>query len=160
MLSSRYHPFCNHFFAAENYNFVLGEASSKHRSGIFCFGRFPPSTFDADNPQDLTEITGDVIWKLMKVGTAETVCFTICSVGRLYIVMKVKAWRNFVPVSVTICVCVWERERVCVWERERECVCVCVRERERERECVVVAAFFLLLELWIVHRFPESMNET
>ena len=56
------------FCAAENFNFVLGEASPKHRSGIFSFGRFPPSTFDADNPQDLTEITGDIIWKLIKVG--------------------------------------------------------------------------------------------
>ena len=52
---------------SENYNFVLGEASPKHRSGMFSFGRFPPSSFDPSNPQDLTEITGEVIWKLIKV---------------------------------------------------------------------------------------------
>ncbi|KAL8591507.1 hypothetical protein ACOMHN_000522 [Nucella lapillus] len=56
----------------ENYNFVLGEASPKHRAGIFSFGRFPPSTFDPDNPQDLTEITGEILWKLIKVVSHET----------------------------------------------------------------------------------------
>lgn len=55
----------------ENYNFVLGEASAKHKTGIFSFGRFPPSTFDPDKPQDITEITGDVIWKLIKVVSHE-----------------------------------------------------------------------------------------
>ncbi|XP_076451125.1 archaemetzincin-2-like [Babylonia areolata] len=55
----------------ENYNFVLGEASPQYRSGIFSFGRFPPSTFDPENPQDLTEITGEVVWKLIKVVSHE-----------------------------------------------------------------------------------------
>ncbi|KAK7491440.1 hypothetical protein BaRGS_00017269 [Batillaria attramentaria] len=55
----------------ENYNFVLGEASVKHRAGIFCFGRFPPSCYNSEDPQDLTAITGDVVWKLMKVVSHE-----------------------------------------------------------------------------------------
>ncbi len=32
--------------------------------------------------------------------------------------------------SVSMCVCVRERDSVCVCEREREIVCVCMRERE------------------------------
>ncbi|XP_025087864.1 archaemetzincin-2-like [Pomacea canaliculata] len=53
----------------ENFNFVLGEASVKHLAGIFCFGRFPPSS---SNAQDLTKITGSIVWKLIKVISHET----------------------------------------------------------------------------------------
>lgn len=55
----------------ENHNFVLGEASVPHRAGVFCFGRFPPSCYDRNNHQDMMDITGDVVWKLIKVMSHE-----------------------------------------------------------------------------------------
>lgn len=54
-------------YPEEKYNFALGEASCRHQSGVFSFGRFPPSTFDPSNPKDITEISIDVLWKLLKV---------------------------------------------------------------------------------------------
>lgn len=58
-------------YPAEEYNFALGEAACRYRSGVFSFGRFSPSTFDPTNPKDITEITSDILWKLLKVSSHE-----------------------------------------------------------------------------------------
>ncbi|VDH96519.1 archaemetzincin-2-like [Mytilus galloprovincialis] len=58
-------------YPEEKYNFALGEASCKHKSGVFSFGRCPPSTFDPKNPKDITDITSEILWKLLKVSSHE-----------------------------------------------------------------------------------------
>ena len=54
-------------YPCEALNFVLGEASNIHKAGIHCFGRFEPKSYHAEGHQDITEIDGKLIWRLIKV---------------------------------------------------------------------------------------------
>lgn len=54
-------------YPTESLNFVLGEASKRHRSGVISFGRFEPKTFDPEKSRDIEEIDPIIMWKLLKV---------------------------------------------------------------------------------------------
>ena len=54
-------------YPCEALNFVLGEASNMHKAGIHCFGRYEPKTYDAENHQDIIDVDGKLIWRLIKV---------------------------------------------------------------------------------------------
>lgn len=55
-------------YPEKDLNFVLGESSFKHRSGIFSFGRFEPSSFNnRDEAPDIDDIDAALLWKLLKV---------------------------------------------------------------------------------------------
>ncbi|XP_062607347.1 archaemetzincin-2-like [Saccostrea cucullata] len=58
-------------YPTESLNFVLGEASKRHRSGVFSFGRFEPKKYDAENSRDIEEIDVHLLWKLLKVSSHE-----------------------------------------------------------------------------------------
>ncbi|XP_048730496.2 archaemetzincin-2-like [Ostrea edulis] len=58
-------------YPTENLNFVLGEASKRHRSGVFSFGRFEPKSYDKENTRDIEEIDVHILWKLLKVSSHE-----------------------------------------------------------------------------------------
>ena len=51
----------------DDLNFVFGETSFEHKSGIFSFGRFEPKDFDKEGHSDISEVDGLLVWKLMKV---------------------------------------------------------------------------------------------
>lgn len=54
-------------YPTEKLNFVLGEAHFISKSGIFCFGRCEPKTFDAETHKDITEIDAKILWRMLKV---------------------------------------------------------------------------------------------
>lgn len=54
-------------YPTESLNFVLGEASKRHRSGVISFGRFEPKTFDPERSKDIEDINPIILWKLLKV---------------------------------------------------------------------------------------------
>lgn len=54
-------------YPKESLNFVLGEASKRHKSGVISFGRFEPKAFDEEKSRDIEEINHDIMWKLLKV---------------------------------------------------------------------------------------------
>lgn len=54
-------------YPTESLNFVLGEASKRHRSGVISFGRFEPKTFDPESSKDIEDISPIILWKLLKV---------------------------------------------------------------------------------------------
>ncbi|XP_071478903.1 archaemetzincin-2-like [Diadema antillarum] len=69
-------------YPSEDLNFALGEALYSHRCAIFSFGRFEPRTFKQDSIDgrrknddrtavDRLEITGNLLWKLMRVSSHE-----------------------------------------------------------------------------------------
>ena len=51
----------------KDFNFVLGEASANHRSAVISFGRFETKGFDIKSHEDITEVTGKLLWKIFKV---------------------------------------------------------------------------------------------
>ncbi|XP_071830492.1 archaemetzincin-2-like [Apostichopus japonicus] len=62
-------------YPSKDLNFVLGEASDQHKSGVFSFGRFEPQTFHRDQALDEDaelQLDGDIIWKMLRVATHET----------------------------------------------------------------------------------------
>ncbi|KAL5007341.1 hypothetical protein ScPMuIL_016147 [Solemya velum] len=59
-------------YPSEDLNFVLGQAFFNHKSGIFCFGRFEPKTFDEATSRDISVVDANLIWKLLKVICHET----------------------------------------------------------------------------------------
>lgn len=59
-------------YPKESLNFLLGQGSLGTRSAAFCFGRFEPKL---DSWNDISEITADLIWKIVKVILHET-CHT------------------------------------------------------------------------------------
>lgn len=54
-------------YPCEDLNFVLGEASNRHKSGVFSFGRYEPKSFSESNHPEVTEIDTHILWKLLKV---------------------------------------------------------------------------------------------
>ena len=54
-------------YPKEELNFVLGEANYQTQSGVMSFGRFEPKSFDPDKECDITEVTTELVWKLLKV---------------------------------------------------------------------------------------------
>lgn len=54
-------------YPTEDLNFVLGEASFATKSGIFCFGRYEPKTYDPETHKDITELDGKIFWRILKV---------------------------------------------------------------------------------------------
>jgi hypothetical protein len=62
-------------YPTESLNFVLGEASKRHRSGVFSFGRFEPKIFDKKNSRDIEKIDIHILWKLLKVKNASNYVF-------------------------------------------------------------------------------------
>lgn len=59
-------------YPTEDLNFVLGEANFATKSGIFCFGRYEPKTFDPETHKDITELDGKIFWRILKVLSHET----------------------------------------------------------------------------------------
>lgn len=58
-------------YPCDELNFVLGEASHQHKTGVFSFGRFEPQTFDEEtalDEDDALQLDGDIIWKMLRVG--------------------------------------------------------------------------------------------
>ncbi|KAJ8298688.1 hypothetical protein KUTeg_022748 [Tegillarca granosa] len=53
-------------YPCEDLNFVLGEASNRHKSGVFSFGRYEPKSFSESNHPEVTDIDTHVLWKLFK----------------------------------------------------------------------------------------------
>ncbi|XP_069133112.1 archaemetzincin-2-like [Argopecten irradians] len=53
-------------FPKEELNFVLGEAHNPFKSGMVSFGRFEPKSYNEETHQDVTAVTTDVLWKLLK----------------------------------------------------------------------------------------------
>ncbi|XP_077862902.1 archaemetzincin-1-like [Saccoglossus kowalevskii] len=63
-------------YPSDDLNFVLGEASYKQRSAVFSFGRYEPQCYhDNKAYDDIVEVDGEILWKLIKVMTHE-VCHT------------------------------------------------------------------------------------
>ena len=54
-------------YPTEDLNFVLGEANYSAKAGIFCFGRFEPKSFDPSTHEDISELDGKVLWRVLKV---------------------------------------------------------------------------------------------
>lgn len=73
-------------YPTESLNFVLGEASKRHRSGVISFGRFEPKTFDPEKSRDIEEIDPIIMWKLLKVIYKKyiQICTVIISVLLFY----------------------------------------------------------------------------
>lgn len=59
-------------YPTKDLNFVLGEANFATKSGIFCFGRYEPKSYDPDSHEDITEVTATVLWRILKVLSHET----------------------------------------------------------------------------------------
>ena len=54
-------------YPAEQLNFVLGEAHYIQKSGMLCFGRFEPKTFDPETHTDISEVDDKLLWRILKV---------------------------------------------------------------------------------------------
>ncbi|XP_050411232.1 archaemetzincin-2 [Patella vulgata] len=59
-------------YPQDDLNFVLGESSAVHKSAMFCFGRYEPKGFDKETHQDIKEVDGLLIWKLLRIISHET----------------------------------------------------------------------------------------
>ncbi|XP_077994230.1 archaemetzincin-2-like [Glandiceps talaboti] len=62
-------------YPCEELNFVLGEASYKHRSAVFSFGRYEPKSYQGNKGDDdpgINAIDGEILWRLIKVMSHET----------------------------------------------------------------------------------------
>lgn len=60
-------------YPSEDLNFVLGQAFFNYKSGIFCFGRFEPKTYDEATSEDISKVDSYLILKLLKVLYVDTV---------------------------------------------------------------------------------------
>ncbi|KAL3841623.1 hypothetical protein ACJMK2_019737 [Sinanodonta woodiana] len=58
-------------YPKEELNFVLGEASGAHKSGVFSFGRFEPKSYNPEMSSDIFEIDEKILWRLLKVMSHE-----------------------------------------------------------------------------------------
>lgn len=54
-------------YPKQELNFVLGEAHNKYKSGMVSFGRFEPKSYEEKTTQDVSSVTSEVVWKLLKV---------------------------------------------------------------------------------------------
>lgn len=54
-------------YPTEKLNFVLGEAHLTYKSGIFCFGRCEPKTYDSDTFKDIDDLDAKLLWRIIKV---------------------------------------------------------------------------------------------
>ncbi|KAH3886023.1 archaemetzincin-2-like [Dreissena polymorpha] len=59
-------------YPTEKLNFVLGEAHFTYKSGMFCFGRNEPKSYDPDTFKDIGEIDANIMWRIIKVVSHET----------------------------------------------------------------------------------------
>ncbi|XP_022083871.1 archaemetzincin-2-like [Acanthaster planci] len=64
-------------YPKEELNFVLGEASFRHRCAVLSFGRYEPLSYKRNQGDDEPEeesiaVDGDLLWKLLRVATHET----------------------------------------------------------------------------------------
>lgn len=59
-------------YPTEDLNFVLGEANFATKSGIFSFGRYEPKSFEPDTHEDIKEVNGKILWRVLKVLSHET----------------------------------------------------------------------------------------
>lgn len=69
-------------YPCENLNFILGQGSSQHSACITSFGRFDPTFAKGfkgqeegilpEDMKDITEINGEILWKLFKIISHET----------------------------------------------------------------------------------------
>ncbi|OWF53097.1 archaemetzincin-2-like [Mizuhopecten yessoensis] len=53
-------------YPKEELNFVLGEAHNPFKSGMVSFGRFEPKSYNEETHKDVTSVTTEVVWKLLK----------------------------------------------------------------------------------------------
>lgn len=60
-------------YPSEELNFVLGEASFKENTAVFCFGRFEPRVYmDGGQCSDITSLDGDLMYRLIRTISHET----------------------------------------------------------------------------------------